>query len=414
MRFLYFILALIISLPAQAQYKEFDQWYEVDLDEEIPPLYKLRNEYEKENSQYRWNYDFRWNMSSLFNAEFKKHITNFGTIEKHIGDADEDELLQTIKRMPKPLYQYIGPLLHTQRGLSGKILDFPGIKETKHQFPQQIASRFRDIPGIEFASPEMYVYLNPLLWGEDMASIEKPKEAPKPKVKQPRLRINPEFIHKIKMKVRAVDYTGAATASSKDLDLRHFNPDKNTPLSKADVRAFARTLNNLNQFRYNNANELKMIMVEVLMNYWDIRNGVPQDILLHRQMVNPCQSFVRKIRWANLQHEFQNIIGEQGFGIKDWAYTCDKVIKAHRVHNASADMIQAVKLQRKDFYYPEMLPFFITERETVQTRITLDSFKRMYDTTQADIEAIKPYNNKLRYQFLDIGKQIAGTPVIWP
>ena len=413
MKIFYFILALLICAPTYAQYKEYNHLYEYNLDEEIPPLYRLEREYKKSYSNYRWNYDFRWNMSSFFNSEFKQNITLFGTSEKRLANADEDAILRQLKKIPKPFYQYIGPLIHTMRGLSGKVLDLPGIKETKHQFPTHIASRFKDVPYIELTSPHLYMYLNPVLWGEDMASIETPQIAKQPRKKRPRVRINPEFMQRIKAKVRAIDYADKGRRKTvAELDLRHFNPDRNTPLSKADVRAFARTLDGLDNFRKEGEHEKTLIMVESLMNYWDVKNGIPEESLLFRQIVNPCQNFVRKIQWSGLQGEFQTVIGQQGFGLKDWAYTCDKVVKAWRVHNAPSGMIWAARQQKKGAVYPLFEPFLVTEQEKTQMHYILDSLARMYTTKAEDIDAIKPYNTNLKYQFIKMGRHLAGTPII--
>lgn len=414
MRLFSLILALLISLPAQAKLQEFDNIYKVDLNEQIPSLSRLEKEYEKFHSNYRWNYDFTWNMSSLFNSEFKKHITDFGTIEKRIGNVDEDLLLKDLQQLPKPMYQYVGPLLHTVRGLSGKILDIPGIKETKHQFPKQIASRFRDIPDIEYASPVMYLFLSPLFWGEDMASLEIPKEAPQPKKNQPRVRINPKYLSKIRAKVLAAHSKSGRAARAAEPDIRHFNPDENTPLSKADVRAFANTLDGLQEFRQTGRNEIDLIMLDALVNYWDVQNGIPQDALLFRHAVNPCQTFVRKIRWNNMQSAFQEVVGKQGFGINDWAYTCDKVIKAHRVHNAPAAFIWAMQRQRRGEFYPKIKEYLVDEDERQQIKIFLDYFERLYTTTAQDIEAIKPYNRVLNDKFVDMDEHLAGAPLIFP
>lgn len=414
MKIFYLILALLIVTPAQAQLKEYDHFFEVDLDEDIPPLYELEKEYTKETSQYRWNYSFRWNMSSFFNSEFKKHITDFGSIEKRIANIDEDNLLNDLKRIPKPFYQYLGPLLHTVRGLSGKILDLPGIKETKNKFPTDIASRFRNMPNIEYASPAMYVFLNPMLWGENMASIEFPQEYKQPEKKKKRPRINPKALQYARSKVNILNYSGLQKSNPSKLSFRHFFPDKDTPLSKSDVRAFIQTLDGLDKFRKHNHNELTLIMIDRLIEYWDIKNGIPQDFLLFRQSINPCQHFVRKIRWSGLQSEFQDAIGGHGFGIKDWAYTCDKIVKAHRVHNAPYAMVWASRYQRDKSFYPVMEKFMITSQEKKQIHFFLDTVGRLYLTTQENIDAIRPYNFNLRMKFLDIGRQMGGTPLLYP
>ena len=50
MKIFYFIFALFICSPVSAQYKEYNHLYEYDLDEEIPPLYRLEREYKKSYS----------------------------------------------------------------------------------------------------------------------------------------------------------------------------------------------------------------------------------------------------------------------------------------------------------------------------------------------------------------------------
>ena len=61
-----------------------------------------------------------------------------------------------IQSLPKQYYPYIGPYLHTVPNMSPKILNLPGIKETKNQFPERIAPQLKDIPNLEFLSPYLY------------------------------------------------------------------------------------------------------------------------------------------------------------------------------------------------------------------------------------------------------------------
>ena len=51
--------------------------------------------------------------------------------------------------MPPQMYEYIGPYLHTVPGIPEKVLNMPGIKETKNKFPSRIAPQLADIEDIE-------------------------------------------------------------------------------------------------------------------------------------------------------------------------------------------------------------------------------------------------------------------------
>lgn len=408
-----FIICLLAALPANAQLKEYSKLYNVDLDEEIPQVWRLKKEFEKETSRYNWNYDFNWRIPSVFNSDFKKQITDFGHIEKRIDNPDEESLLRDLKRIPKSFYPYIGPMLHRMRGLSGKVLDLPGIKETKNKFPERIAERMQNIPNIEWTSPELYLYLSPQFWGEGLDSLEYPDLKKLEPEDMPDVRIKPEFIQKLKAKVKASDF-GQGKTPPTDISFRHFNPDINTPLSSADVRAFLDTFDALDKFRKNNNNELKLIMIDSLIGYWDEKNGVPEEITFLKQVVNPCQTIVRKVRWSNLQDEFQQAIGVQGFNLKDWAYTCDKTIKAFRVHNMPQAYTTTLRLQRKGYYYQFMDPYLYSDEEKRQLRYFLEAFVWTYTTNMQNIDAIKPYNLELKKKLLDLNMHFAGTPIIMP
>ena len=59
------------------------------------------------------------------------------------------EKMLLLENMHKEYYQYIGPYLHTVPTISEKVLNMPGIKETKNKFPTRIAPQVADIEDIE-------------------------------------------------------------------------------------------------------------------------------------------------------------------------------------------------------------------------------------------------------------------------
>lgn len=414
-RIFLFCCLMFSTTPAVAQLKAYSELYEIDINEEIPMIWRLKQEREKAISRYYWGYDFNWRIPTVFNVDFRQNIKDFGTVEKRLTNPDEESLLRDLKRLPPSIYPYLGPVLHTIRGLSGKILDLPGIKGTKHKFPKRIAAALQNIPDIEFLSPELYIYLSPQLWGEDMKSLEFPQAVKnKPEGDLPDMRINPEFIRKIKTVVKASDYGAGKSGPSVQSGFRHFNPDKNTPLSAADVAAFIATFDALDDFRRHKDNELRLFMISPLINYWDEKNGTPKEIAFLRQAVNPCQTIVRKVRWSGLQKEFQQAIGAQGFGLNDWAYTCEKTIKAFRVHNMPHAFVSTLQLLRSGYYYPILDKYAVDDSEKQQTRYFLEAFGHMYETNLENIKAIKPHNQELRKKLFKLDMHFAGTPIILP
>lgn len=412
--FLSFLLAFCAAFSAHAQLKEYSHFFDVDMNEELPMIWRLEKEREQAMTRYNWKYDFNWHISTVFDSDFKQTIKNFGSVEKRINNPDEESLLRDLKHIPPAFYPYIGPVLHTIRGLSGKILDLPGIKGTKHKFPERIASVMQDIPDIEFVSPELYIYLSPQFWGENMQSLEYPQLATEQSEDMPNLRINPKFMQKIKAKVKASDYGAGKKGPVAERGIRHFNADANTPLSSADVEAFIGTFEALDVFRKNNNNEQRLWMIDPLISYWDQKNGTPRELTFLKQVVNPCQTIARKVRWTGLEVEFQKAIGAQGFGLEDWAYTCEKTVKAYRVHNMPQGFISTLKLQRKGYYYQYLDKIAVDEEEKQQMRYFLETFVHMYSTDLENIKAIEPHNKELSRWFYDLDMNFAGTPIILP
>lgn len=55
-----------------------------------------------------------------------------------------------------------------------------------------------------------------------------------------------------------------------------------------------------------------------------------------KDLVHPCQRLVQKIRMQGMEGEFAKIVAGEGFNPEEWAYTCDKTIKAYRVLRMSS------------------------------------------------------------------------------
>jgi len=413
-KILYALLFCLIATQTKAQLKDYIHLYDVDLQEKIPYMWRVHEDFKKDTALYDRKYDYRWRIPTVFNSDFRQKIRTFGSVEKRFNNPDEDAILQDLKRMPKAFYPYIGPMLHNMRGLSGKILELPGIKETKNKFPDKIASRLQNIPDLEYVSPDLYIYLSPQFWGEDMNTLEFPKELQEQEENIPNIRINPEFIRHVQSKVNLSDFYPGAKPKAPSLGLRHFVADKNTPLSGADVQAFLNTFDGLEKFSKTRDNELKLIMLDPIINYWDEKNGIDRQVSFLKGIVNPCQTIVRKVKWSGLRTQFQDAIGSQAFGLDDWAYTCDKVMKAYRVLSMKQPHIVSINALRKGYPYTQLDKLELSEEERQRMRYFLEAALHLYDSTPNDVSVARPFYKQVTDKLLKIDYLYVGTPFIMP
>lgn len=412
-----FIFSVSVALPIRTV--SCANLFDVPEDKEIPDIVQLEKDYRKENSNYNWKYDFSWLRPVSFDTDFRNSIKRFGTVEKHLGSTQEDNLYRMIKRLPKAYYPYIGPELHNIPGLSGKILDMPGIKETKHQFPKRIASRFKDIPNLEFLSPSLYIYLMPELWGEGWNTLEKPegKETVAHTSSAPNI-IRQKNIKEVFALVPFRNFSGKQKEKEQDKGIRHFTADSSTPLSAADVEAFITTLDSVKKFSSAHKNKLQMIMFDRLVSYWDKKHsGTDEQISLYRGMVNPCQSAARRIKWAGKRSEFQNIIGTEGFGLDDWAQTCDKTLKAYRKGNLTNAHVATINIMRSGAIYDLMYQdkdIYYTPEERKAQKNFIDATLLLFSAPMNDVIAVLPYQNQLKKHLREFGSDFLGSPLILP
>lgn len=414
MRFIILFIIFLFSVPCQAQIKEYEHLFDVNPDEEIPLVWRLNEEYQQAISDYDWHYDFSWNIPPVFDKEFDQNIKNFGNIEKRIDNPDEEALLRDIRRLPPEFYPYIGPVLHTLPGLSGKILDLPGIKETKHQFPKKIASKLAKIPDIEFVSPGLYLYLMPQIFGEGLNSLEFPQKT-QPRHNMPPIRFKKKFIEDIVKQIPVKNFAINAKPKEEDLGTRHYTATATTPLSKADVKAFINTLDGLNNFQSDDNTIIQFISFNGLMSYWDEKNGIDKNVSYLKTMVNPCQTIARKIKWAGKRNEFQKIIGTQSFGLDDWAYTCDKTLKAYRAANLGTAEITSLNILKKGYAYKMINQYgYYTPEERQTHKYFIEAVIQTFQSNANDQEAVRPYKHELSKKLSVFGANILGTPLILP
>lgn len=414
------IALLITSISGvSAKVSDYDKYFRVDMKMEIPDINEYIKKLDSKYTLYDKGYDSRFKMGNSFKKEFSQTIRTYGMSEGRIKNSYEDDLMELLNWLPKESYQYVGPMLHQIPGMSEKILNMPGIKETKNKFPEDVAERMKGIENIEFMSPALYFLLMPEIWGE-----KKPEtlDRPRPKrVKKPKITIElPDYLKekadiptKVAERKPATAVKKQKTTSVMDGKLRTLSPNLTSPLTNKDVAAFVNTIDSIMDFgmKDNMRNFSKLIIGESLLDIWEQEQGIALMQNSLKDLVNPCQRLVLKTRFAGLYDEFSAIVVKEGFSPEEWAYTCDKTVKAFRVLEANQSIAYAVRYHRKGYYdqYISQLPrkwreeMFATEAAIV----------KMYSVFKEDVDAVRPYHKELYEKFLKNKGMMLTAPIFY-
>lgn len=395
-----FIPALACSAPA-----DFAKYYEIDMNEKLPPYQEM---YEKHIANYKVvdrGYDYHWDIGNMFSQIFRLTITSYGQTEKRIKNANEESLINLLKLLPPEYYQYVGPHLHTVPNMSDKILNMPGIKETKNQFPKRIAKQLEGIEDLEFLSPYLYYVLMPEVWPEYRQTMEKvPTQPVSAKVKH-----DPAFFAKIKALVPEDEFLPNAPKETKVgmSDLRTLEPTKDSPLTSADVKGLINTLDKVNAFAADNYQSL--YKAGYLIDLWEQENDKALRVNMLKDLVNPCQRMVQKIKYAGLEREFSKAINGDGFDIDGWAYTCDKTVKALRVSKMTRGIMASILLYQKGVY-DAYTSGFASELSDMQFA-SMQSVIEMYKAPMNDVLEVRKNRSELTEKIIKTKNYIGNAPI---
>ncbi len=395
------------SSSAPVSMQSFSKYYKVDLNAPIPDLKALAAEYDKASELYNPRYLLSWDMGPVFDRVWAATITAYGTSEKRIKAPGEDDLYAMIKSLPKEYYPYIGPALHKAPGISEKILNMPGIKETKNKFPERVAPQLQGIEDLEFLSPNLYILLMPEMWPENNKHIEKPRLRP---AKQPQIKYDPEFYAELLSQIPNEGFGGAARADNKPgydkLRTLHITPT--SPLTGADVKAFAGTLDNIKQFS-TPENIVKLVYAGSLMDYWEQKNGTALALNSLKDAVNPCQRLALKVKWAGLETEFAKVYSSEGFDLNDWAYTCDKTIKAYRIARITSSKLASIRMYRNGVYDSYIQALKPQWRDNQLA--TMQSVIEMYKAPRDDVFTVFKNETLLKEKITPLGGMLVSVPL---
>ena len=389
------------------QREKYDPLFVIDLGQELPSYEELQTFYREKHTLYDRKYQWHWAIGNVFDAAFRATINEYGHAEKRIKAENEQSLLDALELLPKEYYQYIGPYLHTVPGISDKILNLPGIKETKNQFPKRLAPQVADIPDIEYLSPYLYFLLMPEAWPGN-----EPSEVPLPKTKPVKQVRNHELYELIKNIVPADDFYPDAT-QKKGLDpsdLRSLQITATSPLTSGDIRAFVRTLPKLNELQGNIEAMAKIYGAGSLLDYWENEQGKSLPVSSFKDLVAPCSRLLQKMRVADEERYLKLIVANDGFTPEGWAYTCDKTIRAYRLATLSASTAQSLKAYALGAYNQEIREMLGDKKAQMQF-VTMQAALRMHESSRHDVLEVYKNRELLRESFDKAGYSIIAAPI---
>lgn len=405
--FIFISIFLLSAFVVPKEWQSYKDMFEVDLDEELPSYDELVAKYDNKTSVYDRKYEFHFTIGNVFDEVFRSTIKVYGSSEKRLKHAAEDDLNRMLDYLSPEHYQYVGPYLHSTHGIPESILNRPGIKETKNQIPTRIAPEMANFEGLDFLSPHLYFLLMPEVWPSFQGSgLEYPKAKKKVKVK---VDYNQDFFDKISQLVPEDNYVpnGSGKPSLKS-QLRTINPTKDSPLTQKDAEAFMNTFSTVRSWGEEPTTMISIHSAGALLDAWDKDNGRDLPVQSLVMLVNPCKRLVQKIQVAGLEQEFYSLISQEGFNPKTWGYTCEKTVRAYRVASMPRSMVSSVVKFKQGIF--EGLEY-AKDEDAKNLYATMLAIVELYDAPIEDVVEVLPIKEALGDAFLKADDMLIDTPL---
>lgn len=402
------LLMLVCVWPARAGVSDFADFFEIDLENDTLPTLKELEASSAKYDKYKKNYGSFYDLLGDFDQDFYVTIAEYGGREKRIKGESEDLYLEFLAMIPKKYYQYLGPMLFEVPNMSEKVLNLPGIKETKNKFPTRIAPQVKDVENLEFMSPALYFLLMPEAWPGYKQKMEYPKRVPY----RPKVDYDKDFYAAIKKLVKPEKFMPGYKEENKPgkSDLRTLHPTKNSILTAADIKAFMVTVDAVDEWTKEPENEFLLSRVGILWMMYEreqeIGRYVPSGL---KDMINPCARLVQKTRILNKELELAKIVAKEGFTLNEWAYTCDKTIKAYRLANVRSEVVQAIREYKKGVYDEELKGM---SAYTQNVRFaTMQSIIQAHQAPLSDVLEFKKNRYDFEKKLKEHGYKLFGYPI---
>ncbi|MCQ2741205.1 MAG: hypothetical protein MJ210_03720 [Alphaproteobacteria bacterium] len=405
---IFFCICFAFVLEARAVVSNYADAFDVNLEEDsLPSMDKLQEVFDKTDI-YDAKYTSFYDLLNGFDKPFYLTLATYGSTEKRAKWEDEEVFLEFLRLVPKEYYQYFGPMLFEVPDMSEKVLNLPGIKETKNKFPTRIAEEVKDIKDLEFMSPAYYYLLMPEMWPSYKEKIEQPQMTPY----FPKVRYNPKFYEAIKKLVKPEKYMPGykEKAGKTKSDLRTLYPTKDSLLTSADIKAFTATIDAVDEWAQKLENQYALVKVAIMWSALEKEDGSKPFVhYSFKDLANPCVRLVQKARIVGKELELARLVAPQGFTLNEWAYTCDKSIKAYRLGNISTPVMQVVREYQRGIYDDEIkgiTPYTQNMRFTVMQFII-----QSYKAPLSDVMEYKKNRREFDEKIKNHGFQLFGFPI---
>ena len=387
---------------------DYEKVYDIDLEQDqLPTLEELKSFFYKQQVLYNPQYKSVFDLQGDFNPEFRQTIITYGMNEKRLKWPDEDAFLEVLASLPKEMYEYIGPALFSVPNMSEKILNMPGIKETKNRFPSRVADALKDIEDLEFLSPGLYYLLRPEVWEEPKENFEFPVK----RKAFAKVVYDGEFYQNLRKLVPPEKYmeNGNLAKTLTKSDLRTLNPTKNSLLTAKDVEAFINTLDGVEEWAKQNGNQMKVYQLTTMWLAYDAaaENFVAAPGM--KDLVNPCQRLVQKASILGEELSLAKVVAKEGFTLNEWAYTCDKTLKAYRLSQIPRYMVLAIKRYKSGSDDDEIKKLSPKMQQVRYS--TMQAIIEMYKAPLADVMEVRKHRKTLHDKFFKNDFKLVGTPI---
>ena len=399
-----FFCVFFAGKAADAAMVDYKQEFEVNLEENtLPSMAELEEIFNRENRYYDKKYHTFWELTGEFDSDFYARAATYGINEKRLKWEEEEHILEILAALPKEMYPYIGPMLFEIPNMSEKVLNMPGIKETKNQFPKRIAPQLKDIEDIEFLSPFLYYILMPEVWLENARKIEQPQMTPY----HPKVVYNPEFYAALKKLVPPQDFMSGATPKKPGRsELRTIKPTPDSLLTSADIQAFARTIDAVEDWYQTGDNRYQLSRISSMLWSYEFDKN-PAVVAGLREGVNPCARLVQKARLMGQELELSRKVAGEGFTLNEWAYTCDKTIKAYRLSRISSSLMLAIRAYKAGLYDDEINK--LSPKSQAFRYATMQAIVSAYNAPLADVVEVQKNRPLLEEKWKKYNFRLAGT-----
>lgn len=350
--------------------------------------------------------------------------TVFSALEEVIADAypggvnallesqekSEEDLYRLIKTLPSYAYQYVGPFLHELPYMSERILNMPGIKETKGKFPTRIAPQMQAYAKKygKYMSKHLYIYLMPEAWATEDREPESFKGYTKVVTLGDNAKPSDLFILNQASLVSRYgmpspdDYrTGKALQKNVRPQTPANKVTAKSPLTEGDVEASLASFAEISQVFGSNRFDAF---------HTAIRDLSLTDNNLMEELRNPMQTLADKIKRLPEAEKFSRIVAKHGFTLNSWALTADKIIKARRVATMTPATALSVGEWRKMKKMPrEFQTLSPQDRQTAWDSIKL--YVDLYTSTEQNVLAVRNYGDNIRKEFATRDMTVLEAPV---